>query len=327
MPKSKSNFSIKLLIFLYIIVFSAYFWTPYSSTMQFVGHELSPPSKIIWNSGLKLCSRQKLRDPNTFISFYRDNCAKNEAILFFGYSKNKSKWHLFYTKKEPIFLWGTDKLGRDVFSRSSHGSQISLSISIFGGLFTVLLGILLGGISGYYEGWIDNIIQRIGELLQSIPSLPLLLVLSSLVPLTYPSLLVYTSIILVIGFLNWISLSRVIRTNIISLKHYPYIEAAKALGASDWHILRMHIIPILYPYIWLHLCIYIPSTILTESTLSFLGLGIRDPSASLGLLLKDISNLSLLHIAPWLLLPAVPLIFTVWLWSIQYKKSSIDYTI
>mgnify|MGYP006281801813 CR=1 FL=1 len=208
-------------------------------------------------------------------------------------------------------LLGTDRLGRDQWSRLMIGTQISMSIGLVAVALSTLLGILLGGISGYFGGLTDNVIQRVIELLQALPPIPVWLALSAALPRTWPVTLVYFAITVILALLGWTRLAREVRGRFLSLREEDFVTAARLVGASRVRIIFSHMVPSFASHIIAAVTLAIPLMILNETFLSFLGLGMRPPAISWGVMLQEAQNLQSVVNAPWLLLPGVFVIITV----------------
>jgi peptide/nickel transport system permease protein len=211
----------------------------------------------------------------------------------------------------PFFLLGSDRLGRCIFSRIIHGSQISLTIGLVGVAMSLVLGLLLGGISGYFGGWIDNIIQRLIEFLQSLPTIPLWMGLAAAIPSGMPPLQVYFLITVILSVIGWTSLAREVRGKFMALKSEDFVVAARLDGASHLRTIRRHMLPSFMSHIIATVTLAIPAMILAETSLSFLGIGLRPPVVSWGVLLQDAQNVRALAQAPWLLFPGGAVVVTV----------------
>lgn len=213
--------------------------------------------------------------------------------------------HLFGLEEgaPPLILFGSDRLGRDVFSRTIYATRASLSIAMLGVIISVLLSVFLGGIAGYYGGLLDNIIQRISELLLSVPTLPLWMGLAAAVPPGWSVIRVYVALVIIISFMSWPWMARGIRSKLISLRQEDYVNAAISYGASDWWIIYRHLMPNVLSYIIVSVTLAIPGMILLETALSFLGLGLRAPAVSWGVLLQAAQNFQAVILYPWLLIP------------------------
>jgi peptide/nickel transport system permease protein len=214
-------------------------------------------------------------------------------------------------KDQPFYLLGSDRLGRDMLSRIISGTRISLSIGLVSVILSLILGIALGGISGYYGGAIDNAIQRVIEFIRSLPTIPLWMALGAAVPPGWSPLRVYFAITLILSLIGWTGLARVVRGRFLALREEDFVLAARLCGARQRRIIFRHMLPSFASHIIANVTLAIPGTILGETALSFLGLGLRDPAISWGVLLQDAQNLQAVALAPWLMLPAVPLIITI----------------
>lgn len=210
-----------------------------------------------------------------------------------------------------VYFFGADRMGRDVLSRIVHGTRISLSIGLVGVFISLILGIVLGGISGFFGGWIDTLIQRVVEFMRALPTIPLWLGLAAAVPKTWPPLQVYFAITIILSFIGWTGLAREVRGRFLSLRSEDFVTAAKLDGASEMRIILEHMLPAFTSHIIASITLSIPQMILSETSLSFLGLGLREPAVSWGVLLQDAQNIRAISQAPWLLLPAIMVIATV----------------
>ncbi len=265
---------------------------------------------------------KKFRDPETFELVFTEDTAKAHPIRLFVVGEPYKLWgvfkadlHLFGVadtdKSGSMFLLGTDDKGRDLLSRLIFGTRVSLSVSLIGTALSLALGVLLGGISGYFGGWIDNLVQRTIELFQSIPTLPLWMGLAAAIPLNWDPLNVYLLITVLLSLLSWTSMARVVRGRFLSMREEDFVLAAKLLGASDMRIILKHMVPSFMSHIIAVTTVTIPELILNETALSFIGLGLRPPVISWGVLLQDAQNVSTIALAPWLLLPAAVLVVTI----------------
>ena len=210
-----------------------------------------------------------------------------------------------------FFLFGTDRLGRDVFSRILYGARVSLTVGLVGISVSFVIGIALGGISGYYGGWADHLIQRIIEIIRSFPTIPLWMSLSAAMPVTWDPLWVYFGITIILGLIDWTGLARAVRSKILSLREEEFAQAARLMGARPARILGRHLVPSFMCLLIASATLSIPGMILGETALSFLGLGVRPPMTSWGVLLNDAQNVNVVALYPWLMLPVAPVIIVV----------------
>jgi peptide/nickel transport system permease protein len=212
---------------------------------------------------------------------------------------------------KPFFLMGTDRVGRDLFSRLVYGTRVSLSIGLVGVMLSLTLGIILGGVSGYYGGLIDSGIQRTIEFVRSIPTIPLWMGLAAALPRDWGPLQLYFAITVILSLVGWTSLARVVRGRFLSLRQEDFVRAAKLDGASEKRIIFRHMMPAFLSHIIASVTLAIPFMIVSETALSFLGIGLRPPVVSWGTLLQDAQSVRAVTAAPWLMLPAIPVIVSV----------------
>jgi len=220
--------------------------------------------------------------------------------------------HLFgVDEKAKINLMGTDVLGRDCFSRNISGLQISLTVGLLGVFITFILGCIIGGFAGYYGGVVDLVVQRLVEFISCIPTIPMWMALSAVIPQDWGNLKVYFAITVILALRSWTGLSRQVRSKLLQLREEEYIVAARVSGTSGWKIITTHLLPGFMSYLIVSLTLEIPKMILGETTLSFLGLGLRAPTVSLGVLLQDAQNLAAISAYPWLLVSALMVVLAV----------------
>lgn len=259
------------------------------------------------------------RDPETMRKIFQSDpevryklqlFVKAEPYKFLGLFKTDI--HLFGVE-EPgrLFLFGTDSMGRDLFSRIMLGSQISLSIPLVGVGISFVLGILIGGVSGYFGGWLDSVIQRIIEIIRSFPTIPLWMALSAAIPPRIPVVTMYFYIVIILALIGWTDLARVVRGKFFSLKNEDYVLAAKISGVRDSKIIVRHLLPGFLSYLIVATTLAIPAMILGETTMSFLGLGIRSPATSWGVLLQEAQKIENVSLYPWKLIPLGSVVVTV----------------
>jgi peptide/nickel transport system permease protein len=323
------------LITLYIIAIFAGFFAPYNGLSRNLKYTYCPPSKMGFSfskGGFYSKGLIQKTDPVLLKKYYEDAPENDAPLGLFvrGEAYNllglfKTNIHLLgvdYSKiknYDPVkdkgryvwFLTGTDQLGHDIFSRIINGARVSLSVGLVGIAISFILGIILGGISGYCPGKIDTVIQRLIEIIHSFPSIPLWLALAAVVPQDWSPLQTYFAITLLLSLLSWTGLARVVRGKILSLREEDYAMAARLLGASDTRILFKHLVPGFTSHIIVSLTLVIPGMILGETSLSFLGLGLRDPVVSWGVMLRDCMDIRAVIFYPWLLTPIIFLVATV----------------
>jgi peptide/nickel transport system permease protein len=262
------------------------------------------------------------RDPRTFKLSYAPDPSEPRDFVLFGHGYEYRLFgliptdrHLFAVSdgkpENSLFLLGTDQLGRDVFSRLVLATRTSLTIGLVGVSLSLALGVLLGGISGLYGGAADLIIQRVIEILRSIPTIPLWMGLAAAVPASWSPQRVYFAITIIISLIGWTELARVVRGRFLALREEDFITAAVLAGASQLRIIFKHMVPSFLSHIIAAISLALPAMIISETTLSFLGLGLRPPAISWGVLLQDAQNLQTLGLAPWLLVVALPVIVVI----------------
>lgn len=315
---------VSILVIFYGTAFFADFFSPYSYENEDRNYSYCPPMKVHW-----IDEQGRFTGPYVYGMSFRfneyhkriyteDKTQKFPLRLFVRGDRYKflgflpSQIHLFGVQGEGRFYpLGADTRGRDLLSRILYGGRISLSIGLIGVLISFSLGLLIGGIAGYYGGKIDNLIMRFCEIFMMVPGFYLMLALRSAVPDNFNSLQIYLAVVIILSFIGWAGLARIIRGMSISLKEREYVLAAKAMGLSDFTIIRRHILPHTLSYSIVAIMLSIPGYILGEAALSLIGLGIQDPVASWGNLLSEAMGIVPIHFAPWILLPGVFIFLTV----------------
>ena len=250
---------------------------------------------------------------------YVANSSLVQPIRFFCLGDEYDYWgvipgrfHLFCPAENgTLFLLGTDRLGRDMLSRVIYGTRISLTIGLLGISISFTLGIVIGGLAGYYGGWVDAITQRVIEIIRSFPELPLWMALSAALPVTWSPLWVYFGITLILGFLDWTGLARAVRSKFLALREEDFATAAVLMGATPRRVIFRHLLPSFLSHLIASATVSIPSMILGETALSFLGLGLRSPITSWGVLLNEAQNINVVALSPWLMLPVLPVFIVV----------------
>jgi len=306
-----------VLVVLYVAALFADFIAPYSYDREMRKNSYAPPSKLHF---VDADGRFHLRPFVYRVSFafdefqnrvYTEDRTQRYPIRFFARGdKHKLLWvfptdrHLFGVEEPArLYLMGADSRGRDLFSRILYGGRISLSVGLVGVAVSFVLGLTVGGIAGYFGGWVDGALMRMCEMIMIIPGFYLMLALRAAFPPTLPSTSVYVMIVLIMSFIGWAGLARVVRGMVLSIASKDYVTAAKAVGGKDIIIIFRHVLPNTLSYVIVSLTLSIPGYILGESALSLLGLGIQDPQASWGNLLSDAMHVEDIHFHPWMLIP------------------------
>ncbi len=311
------------LLTLYLLLPAMGFLAPYGPQTQFEGYPSAPPQ------GVKLFHEGELRAPfiypltlerdmRTFQWVYQQDRSKPAPLEWFCsgdewhvFGLIPSTLHLFCSTEGPVFVLGADSRERDVFSRTLYGAQLSLTVGLIGVAVSFSIGMVLGGLAGYFGGLMDTVVMRAIEVVRSLPELPLWLALSAAVPEKWSPAAIFFMISIILGLLDWPGLARSVRSKFLSLREEDFVRAAELMGASPRRIIAFHLMPNFASHLVASAALSIPSMILGETALSFLGLGLREPSVSWGVMLADAQNLSTVTLMPWLAAPMVPVILVV----------------
>jgi peptide/nickel transport system permease protein len=313
-----------LLVFMYVSILFSEMIAPYGVGTRNIDHIYAPPQAVhlfhegrfvgpfVYGFDYKL-------DLDTLKREYTPDPAKVQPLRFFCKGDSwewmglvPGSWHFVCPAEGgTFFLLGTDRLGRDMFSRLAYGTRISLTIGLIGVMVKFVLGIVLGGLAGYYGGWVDMVIQRMIEIIRSFPELPLWMALSAALPVSWSPIYIYFGITLILGLIGWTGLGRAVRSKLLALREEDFCTAATLMGASPKRVIFRHLVPSFMSHLIASATLAIPTMILGETALSFLGLGLRPPITSWGVLLTEAQNINVVALYPWLLLPVVPVIVTV----------------
>ncbi|PYN95383.1 MAG: peptide ABC transporter permease [Candidatus Rokuibacteriota bacterium] len=311
----------------YLVVLGADFLAYSDPDASEAQRSLMPPQPIHWLDGGRfyphVYALKGARDPETFKRVYRPDPSQKIPLRFFARGFEYRLLGVFpmtrhllgvdpdLVASKTIFLLGTDVQGRDVWSRLMYGTRISLTIGLLGVTMSLVLGVVLGGLSGFYGGTVDTLIQRIIEILRSIPTIPLWMGLAAALPRDWTILQVYFAITIIISLLGWTDLARVVRGRFLSLREEDFVVSARLVGCTRMRTIFVHMVPSFMSHIIAATTLALPAMIISETSLSFLGLGLRPPAISWGVLLQQAQNVQTVAISPWLMLPAVPVIVAV----------------
>jgi peptide/nickel transport system permease protein len=311
----------------YAVVIGADFLAYADPNASEAQRSLMPPQRIFWFEGWRFSPHvlavTGARDPATFQRVYRTDPGRKIPIRFFaeGFEYRflgfiPASRHLIgvdggVDASQKIFLLGTDVQGRDLWSRLMYGTRISLTIGLFGVLASLVLGVVLGGLSGYYGGVTDTVIQRTIEIFRSIPTIPLWMGLAAALPRDWSILQIYFAITIIISLLGWTELARVVRGRFLAMREEDFVVSARLVGCSQFRTIFVHMVPSFMSHIIAATTLALPAMIISETALSFLGLGLRPPAISWGVLLQQAQNVQTVALTPWLMIPALPVIVAV----------------
>lgn len=322
-------FSLVIVLLFYLIALGAGFLATSDPTKGRSTRAVVPPQPIFtFDSGefrLHVCGIKGERDEYTLQKTYETDCSQKIDLAFFARGFEYKVLGLFptdrhllgvadpenFTAEETIFLLGTDEQGRDLYSRILYGTRTSLTIGLLGVTMSLLLGITLGGISGFFGGYIDNVIQRTIEIIRSVPTIPLWMGLAAAMPQDWPLVQRYFAITVIISLFAWTDLARVVRGRFLAMREEDFVTAALIAGAKWQDIIFRHMVPSFYSHLIASATLAIPAMILSETALSFLGLGLRPPAISWGVLLQAAQNVQAIALTPWLMIPAIPVIIII----------------
>ncbi|MET0438685.1 MAG: ABC transporter permease [Devosia sp.] len=317
-----------VVVLIYLVAAFAEFLAPYDPGKFDPRYTFAPPQQI----HLFLTDEEGTRfaphvlgfksqvDPKSFRRLFQPDPEKVIPIGFFVEGQPYKFWGIWdanrhflgpVDKADPFFLIGGDRLGRDLLSRTIHGTRISMSIGLVGVTLSLIIGLILGGISGYRGGLIDRVIQRVIEFIRSVPTIPLWLGLAAAMPKDWPPLQIYFAILIILSLIGWTEIARVVRGRFLSLRREDFVIAARLDGVSEFRLIMRHMMPSLYSHIIAAITLAIPNMILAETALSFLGLGLQPPIVSWGVLLQDAQNLRAITQAPWLFVPGICVVVAV----------------
>ena len=317
-----------VLVFLYFLAIMCEFISPYTPEQRNARAINAPPMNVRFFDAQGqfhfrpfVYAYDLTINPDTWMREYQEDTVTRYELQFFAEGEPYRLWGLIPTSRHLIgvdpdgtgyFHWfGTDSLGRDMFSRILYGSRVSLSIGIIGVGLTLFLGVMLGGFAGYLGGVVDNGVQRSIEVLQSIPTLPLWMALSAALPAAWSPITTYFGVTIILSLFGWTTLARQVRGRFLAMREEDFVVAARLMGANDSRIVFRHMLPSFTSHIITTATLAVPAMILGETALSFLGIGLRPPVVSWGVLLQQAQNYQVIVMTPWLLLPGAFIVVTV----------------
>ena len=318
-----------ILIILYFIAAFCEFVAPYDPDEALIQFKQVPPTSIHIRDAQGqfhwpfVYLHKRTMDPDTLLITYTERTDTRYPIQFFVHGDKYKFWGLWESDlhlyglppaaedKQGVFIFGTDRLGRDMASRVAYGARLSLSMGLVSVFLSLALGVVLGGISGYYGGAADVVIQRVIEFIRTIPTIPLYMTLSAALPNDWPVERIYFGITMIIALVGWTYLARVVRGRFLAMREEDFVLAARLNGSGEMRIILRHMLPSFLSYIIAAVTLNIPNMILSETGLSFIGLGLRPPAISWGVLLQEAMNLRSLVLSPWVLVPGLAVVLSV----------------
>ncbi len=313
-----------VLAIMYLSIFASEFLAPYELHSRDTRHIYAPPQRLhlfhegrfvgpfVYGLDFRLNMENLRREYSTNfdrVQPLRYFC-RGDRYKYLGLMRGD--FHLFCPAENgTLYLLGTDRLGRNILSRMIYGARISLTVGLIGIMVSFVLGIVLGGLAGYYGGWVDSVVQRAIEIIRSFPELPLWMALSAALPVTWSPVGVFFGITIILGLIDWTGLGRAVRSKLLALREEDFCTAAVLMGARPSRVIGRHLLPNFMSHLIASATLSIPSMILGETALSFLGLGLRPPITSWGVLLTEAQNINAVALYPWLMFPVVPVIIAV----------------